>query len=134
MNEKDLSVVLGVSRDHLKVMRDSFKEGVHWTRKESKKPKHLWTVEWTEMGQEALRTELGLHVKEDAMGMPPENKSGTVQAKYKNTRILGVLVDGKAHNVLCRDSSKFGIGMQVELKWDGVRWCVAKHPRFLGKY
>ena len=45
-----------------------------------------------------------------------------------------VMIDGKECNVLCRDSVKFGIGMPVDVRWDGARWVVVRHPRFNGKY
>jgi hypothetical protein len=65
---------------------------------------------------------------------PVEEKRGTVYCKYQNPRVLGVMIEGKQENVLCRDSAKFGIGMPVDIRWDGSRWVVSRHPRFLGKY
>lgn len=134
MNEKDLCLTLGFSRENLKEIRAKFEEGVHYVRIESRKPKHLWSVEWTDAGVDALRDELGLQPKKADEVEKPKAVTGTVHAKFKNPRILGVMVEGRTHNVLCRDSAKFGIGMDVELKWDGLRWCVSKHPRFSGKY
>lgn len=133
MNEKDLSVSLGISRDMLKMMRDSYTEGEHWVREESNKPKNLWKVVWTENGVSMLRKNLGLDTEVDTQA-PLEEKEATVSAKFKNPRILTVLFEGKNVNVLCKDSSKFSMGMNVKIKWDGLRWVVAKHPRFLGKY
>jgi hypothetical protein len=106
---------------------------LHWTRVESKKPQHLWEVRWTDVGIEELKKKVGMN---ESTEIKPEAtvKEGTVQGKFKNQKMLSVLIDGKRENVLCRDSSKFGIGMNVKIRWDGVRWCIARHPRFVGKY
>jgi hypothetical protein len=133
MKEKELSVSLGVSREMLKMMRDSYTEGMHWIREESNKPKNLWKVVWTEQGMSMLRKNLGLDITIDPPP-PLEEKEGVVSAKFKNPRIMSVLVEGKTLNVLCKDSSKFSMGMDVKIKWDGLRWVVSKHPRFVGKY
>lgn len=133
MKEKELCLALGLSRDLIKELRNSYEEGVCWTRKESKKPKHLWEINWTEQGVSKLRT--NLNVKEEENISPPEQKQGTVCHKFhNNTRFIGVLLEGKEERVLCRDSSKFGIGMPVDVKWDVSRWVVARHPRYVGKY
>jgi hypothetical protein len=132
MKEKALSLALGLSRDLLKELRTSYEEGVHWSRIESRKPSHLWEVEWSENGIALLRENLGI-AKEEFVASP-EQKSGTVFCKFKNPRVIGVMIDGKQHNVLCRESLKFGIGMPVDVRWDGARWVVVRHPRFNGKY
>jgi hypothetical protein len=44
------------------------------------------------------------------------------------------MIDGKQNTVLCKESFKFGIGMPVDVRWDGARWVVVRHPRFIGKY
>lgn len=133
MNEKELSITLGLSREILKEIRAEFKRDVHWTRVESKKPEHLWEVRWTDVGISELKNKVGMN---DSSEIKPEEttKEGTVNGKFKNQKMLSVLIDGKQANVLCRDSSKFGLGMHVKVRWDGVRWCVARHPRFVGKY
>lgn len=132
MKEKQLSISLGLSRDFMKEIRSSYKEGKHWIRIESKKPKHLWEIQWTQEGIQTLVNNLGIKPEEKVE--PPAEVQGIVAGKYKNTRLLKVLIDGKENNVICRDSTKFGIGMDVYIKWDGVRWCVVRHPRFKGKY
>ena len=132
MKEKALSLALGLSRDLLKELRSSYENGLHWVRIESRKPEVLWEVEWTPIGIALLRKNLGL--KEEEKIISPEKKSGTVVAKFKNSRILGVIIDGVQCSVLCRDSQKFGIGMPVDIRWDGGRWVVVRHPRFNGKY
>jgi hypothetical protein len=132
MKEKALSLAFGLSRDLLKELRSSYTEGLHWSRIESRKPSHLWEVEWSEEGIALLRENLG--IKEEEKIASPEKKRGTVFAKYKNPRVIGVLIEGKEHTVLCRDSLKFGIGMPVDVRWDGARWVVVRHPRFNGKY
>lgn len=132
MKEKALSLALGLSRDLLKELRSSYTEGVHWSRIESRKPQHLWEVEWTEDGITLLRENLG--IKQEEVIASPEKKRGTVYCKFRNPRIIGVMIDGKECNVLCRDSVKFGIGMPVDVRWDGARWVVVRHPRFNGKY
>lgn len=133
MNEKELSITLGLSREILKEMRTQFTKDLHWTRVESKKPQHLWEVRWTDVGIEELKKKVGMN---ESTEIKPEAtvKEGTVQGKFKNTKMLSVLIDGKRENVLCRDSSKFGLGMNVKIRWDGVRWCISRHPRFVGKY
>jgi len=133
MNEKELSITLGLSREILKEMREQFTKDVHWTRLESKKPQHLWEVRWTDAGIAELKNKVGMN---ESSEIKTENtvKEGTVHGKFKNQKMIAVLVDGKPENVLCRDSSKFGLGMPVKIRWDGVRWCVARHPRFIGKY
>jgi hypothetical protein len=132
MKEKELSIVLGLSRDLIKELRTSYKEGEDWTRLESKKPQTLWEVDWSESGVRKLKMNLGIDpVKELAS---PEEKNGIVKGNCKNIRMLRVLIDGKEHNVICRDNTKFRTGMDVTVKWDGTRWCVVKHPRFNGKY
>ena len=132
MKEKALSLAFGLSRDLLKELRSSYTEGLHWSRIESRKPSHLWEVEWSKEGIALLRENLG--IKEEEKIASPERKRGTVFAKYKNPRVIGVLIEGKEHTVLCRDSLKFGIGMPVDVRWDGARWVVVRHPRFNGKY
>lgn len=125
-------MAFGLSRDLLKELRSSYTEGLHWSRIESRKPSHLWEVEWSEEGIALLRENLG--IKEEEKIASPERKRGTVFAKYKNPRVIGVVIEGKEHTVLCRDSLKFGIGMPVDVRWDGARWVVVRHPRFNGKY
>ena len=132
MKEKALSLALGLSRDLLKELRTSYIEGTHWMRMESRKPQHLWEVEWTEEGVNLLRENLGI-AKEETIASP-EKKRGTVYCKFKNPRVIGVMIDGKQHSVLCRESVKFGIGMPVDVRWDGARWVVVRHPRFNGKF
>jgi hypothetical protein len=132
MKEKALSLALGLSRDLLKELRSSYEEGLHWKRMESRKPAHLWEVEWTDIGVSLLRENLGIKPEEKVES--PEKKRGTVYCKYRNPRIIGVMIDGKEHNVLCKESVKFGIGMPVDVRWDGARWVVVRHPRFNGKY
>lgn len=132
MKEKQLAISLGLSRDFMKEIRSSYEEGKHWTRTESKKPRHLWEILWTDEGVQALVSNLG--IKPDEKIEPPLEVQGLVLSKCKNPRILRVLIDNKEHNVICRDSTKFGIGMDVYIKWDGIRWCVVRHPRFKGKY
>lgn len=132
MKEKALSLALGLSRDLLKELRSSYEEGLHWSRIESRKPQTLWEVEWTDIGVSLLRENLG--IKEEEQVAAPEKKRGTVFCKYKNPRVIGVMIEGKQHTVLCRESLKFGIGMPVDVRWDGARWVVVRHPRFNGKY
>lgn len=132
MKEKPLALALGLSRDILKELRSSYEEGVDWIRIESRKPQHLWEVGWTGIGIDKLKANIGF--KELEKLQAPDKKRGTVHNKYKNPKVIGVLIDGKDFNVLCRDSSKFHIGMPVDVRWDGSRWCVVRHPRFNGKY
>ena len=132
MKEKALSLSIGLSRDLIKELRDSYIEGVHWKRMESRKPSHLWEIEWSEEGINLLRDNLGIKPEEKVES--PEKKSGTVYCKFKNPRIIGVMIDGKENSVLCKESFKFGIGMPVDVRWDGARWVVVRHPRFIGKY
>lgn len=132
MKEKALSLAFGLSRDLLKELRSSYTEGLHWKRVESRKPSHLWEVEWSDEGVALLRENLG--IAKDETIASPEKKRGTVYCKFKNPRVIGVMIDGKEHNVLCRESVKFGIGMPVDVRWDGARWVVVRHPRFNGKY
>lgn len=132
MKEKELCLLLGITRDTIKELRSTLSEGVHWNRIKSRKPEKLWEVEWTEEGVAAVYDVIG--VKEVEKPLPPEQKRGTISAKHRNPRILSVLIDGKTCTVLCRDSSKFGIGMSVDVRWDGGRWVVVRHPRFAGKY
>ena len=132
MKEKELCIALGISRDIIKSMRPEFKEGTHWKKIPSLKPENLWQIEWTEEGITLLRDRIG--IKESETVAPPEKVSGTVSAKFRNPRVIGVLINGKEENVLCRDSSKFGIGMPADVRWDGARWVVVRHPRFNGKY
>jgi hypothetical protein len=132
MKEKELCVSLGISREQIKELREKFPEGENWNRIKSRKPQKLWEVEWTEQGVQNLFDSIG--VKKEETPKPPEEKRGTISAKHKNPRLLTVLIDGKTSTVLCRDSSKFGIGMSVDVRWDGGRWVVVRHPRFVGKY
>lgn len=133
MKEKELSISLGISREQLKAYRASAKEGFHYKRIESKKPKHLWEVRWTEEGVALIQSAMGMNPVVEKVE-PVEEKRGTVYCKYQNPRVLGVMIEGRQENVLCRDSAKFGIGMPVDVRWDGSRWVVSRHPRFLGKY
>jgi len=130
MKEKALSLALGLSRDIMKELRSSYNEGIDWYKVESRKPQHLWEIEWTEEGIDKLKANIGFEEPEDIQ--IPEQKRGTVYAKYKNPKVLGVMIDGENFNALCKDSGKFHIGMPVDLRWDGARWCVLRHPRFNG--
>ena len=132
MKEKALSLALGLSRDLLKELRTSYEEGLHWSRIESRKPQTLWEVEWSDIGVSLLRENLGIKPEEQVN--PPERKRGTVFCKYKNPRVIGIMIEGKQETALCRESLKFGIGMPVDVRWDGARWVVVRHPRFNGKY
>ena len=132
MKEKALSLALGLSRDLLKELRSSYEEGLHWSRTESRKPSHLWEVEWSDAGVALLRENLGIKPEETVAA--PEQKRGTVFCKYKNPRVIGIMIEGKQETALCRESLKFGIGMPVDVRWDGARWVVVRHPRFNGKY
>lgn len=133
MTEKDLAISLGVSRDQIKEIRATAQEGVHFTRKESKKPQHLWEISWKEEGVKFVMDAIGLDHKQEAPA-PVDEKRGTVSNKFMNIRCLGVLIDGKQETVLCKDNRKFGIGMPVSVRWDGSRWVVSRHPRYVGKY
>jgi hypothetical protein len=132
MKEKELCIALGISRDILKEMRTFFEENKCWKKIPSLKPENLWQIEWTPEGILLLREHLGLKPT-DAVE-PPQQVSGTVSAKHRNPRVISVLINGKEESVLCRDSSKFGIGMPADVRWDGARWVVVRHPRFNGKY
>lgn len=132
MKEKELCIALGISRDIIKGLRENYSENIHWTKIPTKKPENLWQIEWTEEGISLLREKLGITPEE--IVSPPEKKRGTVYCKFRNPRIIGVMIDGKENSVLCRESAKFGIGMPVDVRWDGARWVVVRHPRFNGKY
>jgi len=132
MKEKELCIALGISRDIIKDMRVKYVEGKDWEKIPSLKPENLWQIRWTAEGIALLRADLGLKPEEEVAS--PKVISGTVHCKYKNNRVIGVLINAKPHTVLCRDSNKFGIGMPVDVRWDGARWCVVRHPRFNGKY
>lgn len=132
MKEKELCITLGISRDIIKGMRGEFTEGAHWKKIPSLKPENLWQIDWSEDGIALLRDRLG--IKKEEIVTPPQKVSGTVSSKFRNPRVIGVLVNGKEESVLCRDSSKFGIGMPADVQWDGARWVVVRHPRFNGKY
>lgn len=133
MTEKDLAISLGVSRDQIKEIRATAQEGVHFTRKESKKPQHLWEISWKEDGVKFVMDAIGLDHKQETPA-PVGEKRGTVYNKFMNIRCLGVLIDGKQETVLCKDNRKFGLGMPVSVRWDGSRWVVSRHPRYAGKY
>jgi len=132
MKEKELCIALGLSRDFMKEIRTSYLEGTDWLRVESKKPKILWEVNWTDKGIFKLKENLG--IKDVKEIVTPHVKTGTVCSKFKNPKVLEVLIDGIKNHVICRDSSKFSIGMEVKIKWDGIRWCIMRHPRFPNKY
>lgn len=135
MNEKELSIALGISRDMFKEIRGSYKEGKDWSRIKSNKAQKFWEIEWTPEGIEALKVNLGLN--KDQPVETPSNMKGKVVRKYVNPRIIGIVLDNepdKEHNVLCRDSNKFNLHMPVDVRWDGARWCIVRHPRFNGKY
>lgn len=132
MKEKDLCIAVGLSREMIKEIRDSYDKDLHWKKIESKKPEQLWEIEWTASGIELLKKNIGF--KEPDVISKPEVKEGVVHTKYKNTRVLGVTIDGENQIVLCRDSNKFIINMPVSVRWDGARWCIVRHPRFYGKY
>ena len=135
MKEKDLSIAIGLSRDMLKEIRDAYEQGVHWFKIESRKPEQLWEVGWTEEGIALLKKNIGFQEPETIK--IPERKNGKVVRKYNNPRVIGVVLDDqpdKEHNVLCRESNKFIINMPVVVRWDGARWCIVRHPRFVGKY
>lgn len=135
MKEKDLSIAIGLSRDMLKEIRDAYEQGVHWNKIESRKPEQLWEVDWTEEGVSLLKKNIGFQEPETIK--TPERKTGKVIRKYNNPRVIGVVLDDqpdKEHNVLCRESNKFVINMPVVVRWDGARWCIVRHPRFVGKY
>lgn len=132
MKEKELSLALGLSRDILKELRSSYIEGTDWAKKESRKPQSMWEVEWTEEGVAKLKDNIGF--KETDKLSLPEKKRAVVFSVFKNPKVIGITIDGTQYNALCKDSSKFHKGMHVDVRWDGNRWCVIRHPRFHGKY
>lgn len=135
MKEKDLSIAVGLSRDMLKEIREMYEQGKHWSKVESRKPEQLWEIEWTAEGIEELKKNIGF--KEPETVAVPDRKHGKVIRKFNNPRVIGVVLDSEPdaeHNVLCRDSNKFIINMPVDVRWDGARWCIVRHPRFAGKY
>jgi len=134
MKEKELSIALGISRDDLKHFREgtTFKENQDWQRIPSRKPEKLWEVRWTEVGIVMLKHILGLKITEPVE--PPKTVTGKIYAKFNNRHIIQVMVDNQKYNAICKDNSKFLPNMDVDLKWDGSRWCVVRHPRFQGKY
>ena len=135
MKEKDLSIAIGLSRDMLKDLRSFFDSKKHWFKVESKKPEQLWEIEWTPEGIKELKKKIGFNKSEPISA--PEIKTGKVVRKFVNPRVIGIVLDDepdKEHNVLCRDSNKFIKDMPVEVRWDGARWCIVRHPRFNGKY
>jgi hypothetical protein len=135
MKEKELSIAIGLSRDILKEIRSSYEQGKHWNKIPSKKPEQLWEIDWSEEGIKKLKKNIGFNKSEQIAS--PEVKTGKVVRKYVNPRVIGIVLDdepNKEHNVLCRDSNKFIVNMPVEVRWDGARWCIVRHPRFNGKY
>jgi hypothetical protein len=135
MKEKDLCIAIGLSREMFKEIRDLYEQGVHWNKIPTNRPEQLWEVNWTEEGIKLLKKNLGFNEPEQVA--IPERKKGKVVRKYVNPRIIGIVLDDepeKEHNVLCRDSNKFNVNMPVEVRWDGARWCILRHPRFNGKY
>ena len=132
MKEKELCITLGLSRTHMRELRQKYKEGEDYVVIPSKRPKNLWEVQWTTAGVEKLRDVVGIEKTEELT--PPTTYKATVTGRFPNPRILQVEMQGVKHNVLCRDNSKFKNGMPVWLRWDGARWVVARHPRFNGQY
>ena len=132
MKEKQLSLALGLSRDVLKKMRSDYSEGVDWNRIESRKPKSMWEVQWTEEGIKKLKDTIGL--KEEDTVENPKIFKGTVVRRFLNKRMLQVKIDDKEEGVLCRDNTKFIQNMPVWVKWNGRHWVIHRHPRFNGKY
>jgi hypothetical protein len=132
MKEKELCIVLGLSRTQMRELRSQYSEGEDWVVIPSKRPKNLWEVQWTDAGVEKLRDTIG--VKDTEALIPPTTYKAIVVGRFPNPRILQVEMQGNKHNVLCRDNKKFKAGMPVWLRWDGARWVVARHPRFEGKY
>lgn len=135
MKEKDLCIAIGLSREMFKEIRDLYEQGVHWNKIPTNRPEQLWEVNWTEEGIKLLKKNLGFNEPEQVA--LPDRKKGKVVRKYVNPRIIGIVLDdepNKEHNVLCRESNKFNVNMPVEVRWDGARWCILRHPRFNGKY
>jgi hypothetical protein len=132
MKEKELCIVLGLSRTQMRELRLQHKEGNDWIVVPSKRPKNLWEVKWTDEGVDKLKGTIG--VKETEVLVPPTIYKANVIGRFPNPRILQVEMQGVKHNVLCRDNKKFRAGMPVWLKWDGTRWVVSRHPRFDGRY
>jgi hypothetical protein len=135
MKEKDLCIAIGLSRGMFKEIRDLYEQGVHWNKIPTNRPEQLWEVNWTEEGIKLLKKNLGFNEPEQVA--LPDRKKGKVVRKYVNPRIIGIVLDDepdKEHNVLCRESNKFNVNMPVEVRWDGARWCILRHPRFNGKY
>lgn len=66
-----------------------------------------------------------------------EQLTGTVQRFYLNTRLIGVLVQGRTElvNVRVNSNRNFVRGMSVPIKNNGDHWMLArKEPRFPGKW
>lgn len=132
MKDKELAIALGVTRKMLRELRTSFEEFKHWAKIPSRKPENLWEIEWTDEGVTMLKQHLGLKIEEPIKS--PELLKGKVFAKFNNKHIIQVLINEQKHNVICKDNTKFIPNMEVDVKWDGSRWCVVRHPRFNGKY
>ncbi len=93
MKEKELCIVLGLSRTQMRDLRSQHKEGDDWIIIPSKRPKNLWEVKWTDKGVDKLKGTIG--VKETETLVPPTVYKATVIGRFPNPRILQVEMHDK---------------------------------------
>lgn len=149
IKESDLSKEIGIPRSEFKAIRKTLAEkhdlGILWYREESKKPEHLRSIYWTEVGVYYLRTYLKVKeewnketsVPVDLGVMTKEQFNETVnnslwvgkvvRNKYKNRRIVMVEHEiGYKCNVTCKDNAMYSLHSYVVVDSKNFNHCIRK--------
>ena len=149
IKESDLSKEIGLPRAEFKLIRKNLAAkhelGTLWYREDSKKPEHLRSVFWTDVGIYYLRTYLSVKAKwneEEAKGvnldvMTKEQFANTVnntmwvgkvtRNKYKNKRLIMVEHEiGYQCNVNCKDNANYSMHSYVVVDSKNSRHSVRK--------
>lgn len=136
IKESQLSKDLGIPRSEFKNIRNAIKDkhdlGVLWYREESKKPEHMRSIWWTDVGVYYLRTYLQVKVQwEEETKVPIDMKvlskdefnktvndtkwiGKIVRNGYKNRRLLMVEHDiGYRCIVNCKNNSDYSLNSFV---------------------
>jgi len=149
IKESDLCKEFGLPRSEFKLIRKNLADkhdlGILWYREESKKPEHLRSVYWTDVGVYYLRTYLKVKeewnketsVPVDLGVMTKEQFNETVnnslwvgkvvRNKYKNKRIVMVEHDiGYKCNVACKDNAMYSLHSYVVVDSKNLKHCIRK--------
>ncbi len=119
--DRELGVRYGVALSVILAIRADLKEGVHWTSRGG-------TVSWTDAGEAAVATALGLEKKEGGGAAGPSVPLKIARVFPSQIWVRVTAPDGRAADVRVRDNLRLRVAMKIDCKPlpDG-RW-ECTHP------